>query len=50
MLDNTEEKFDLNLKTSNVSVRSISGATIEDMKDYTVPLLRKKNKCHNYSC
>ena len=41
MLNNIEEKFDLNTKTSNVSVRSFSGATIEDMKDYSTPLLRK---------
>ena len=42
MLNNIKEKFDLNTKTSNVSVRSFSGATIEDMKDYSIPLLRKE--------
>ena len=42
MLNNIEEKFDLNTKASNVSVRSFSGATIEDMKDYSMPLLRKE--------
>ena len=42
MLNNIEEKFDLNTKTSNVSVHSFSGATIEDMKDYSIPLLRKE--------
>ena len=42
MLNNIEEKFDLNTKTSNVGVRSFSGATIEDMKDYSIPLLRKE--------
>ena len=41
MLNNIEEKFDLNTKTSNVNVRSVSGATIEDMKDYSIPLLQK---------
>ena len=42
MLNNIEEKFDMNTKTSNVSVHSFSGATIEDMKDYSVPLLQKE--------
>ena len=40
MLNNIEEKFDT--KTSNVSVRLFSGATIEDMKYYSIPLLRKE--------
>ena len=42
MLNNIDEKFDLNTKISNVSVRSFSGATIEDMKDYSIPLLQKE--------
>ena len=42
MLNNIEEKFDLNTQTSNGSVRSFSGATTEDMKDYSIPLLRKE--------
>ena len=42
MLNNIEEKFHLNTKPSNVSVRSFSVATIEDMKDYSIPLLRKE--------
>ena len=42
MLNNIEEKFDLNTKTSNVSVRSFSGANTEGIKDYSIPLLRKE--------
>ena len=42
MLNNIEDRFNLNTKKANVSIRAFPGSTIEDFKDYVAPLARKK--------
>ena len=42
MLNNIEDRFNLNTKKANVSIRAFPGSTIEDFKDYVAPLTRKK--------
>ena len=42
MLNNIEDRFDLNTRKANVSIRPFPGATIEDMKDYITPITRKQ--------
>ena len=42
MLNNIEDRFNLNTKNANVSIRAFPGSTIEDFQDYVAPLARKK--------
>ena len=42
MLNNIEDRFNLNTKKANVSIQAFPGSTIEDFKDYVAPLARKK--------
>ena len=42
MLNNIEDRLDLNTRKANVSVRPFPGATIEDLKDYITPIARKQ--------
>ena len=42
MLNNIQDRFNLNTKKANVSIRAFPGSTIEDFKDYVAPLARKK--------
>ena len=42
MFHNIEDRFNLNTKKANVSIRAFPGSTIEDFKDYAAPLARKK--------
>ena len=42
MLNNIEDRFGLNARKANVSIRPFLGATIVDMKDYITPIARKQ--------
>ena len=42
MLNNIEDQYNLNTKKANVSIWAFPGSTIEDFKDYIIPLARKK--------
>ena len=42
MLNMIQENNNLNTKTANFKVRAFSGATIEDLHDYVIPIARKE--------
>ena len=37
-----QENYNVNTKTANVKVHAFSGATIEDLHDYILPIARKE--------
>ena len=42
MLNMIQENYNVNTKTANVKIHSFSGATIEDLHDYILPIARKE--------
>ena len=42
MLNMIQENYNVNTKTANVKVPAFSGATIEDLHDYILPIARKE--------
>ena len=42
MLNMIQENYNLNTKTANVEVHAFSGATIEDLHNYMLPIARKE--------
>ena len=42
MLNMIQENYNVNTKTANVKVHTFSGATIEDLHDYILPIARKE--------
>ena len=42
MLNMIQENYNVNTKTANVKIHAFSGATIEDLHDYILPIPRKE--------
>ena len=42
MLNMIQENYNVNTKTANVKVHAFSGATIEDLHDYILPIARRE--------
>ena len=42
MLNMIQENYNVNTKTANVKIHAFSGATIEDLHDYILPIVRKE--------